>query len=91
MSSQRRRSSLWSHACLTVSMSSVMVTLSPTKAAPGFQRQIDVNAEVLAIQHDRRLETGDLTLAHARIDTVELEVRLIGLVTPLSVNCPLST
>src|ERR1700739_95076 len=39
-----------------------------------FQRQVDVDAEVLTVQHHRRLEAGDLTVAHARVDAVEVQV-----------------
>lgn len=45
-------------------------------------RHTDVNAEVLAIQHYRRLEAGNLAVAHARIDAVNSRSRLTGLVTP---------
>lgn len=61
-----------------MSMSSVMVTSSPTKD-PRCPGQIDDNAEDLGIQHDRRLEVGPPHLEHlvhlvgdARREPIEL-------------------
>ena len=42
--------------------------------AAGLERHVDVDAEVLAIQHDSGREPGDLAMAHAGVDAVELEV-----------------
>src|SRR4029079_8426886 len=42
--------------------------------ATGLQRHVDVDAEVLAVQDDRCLEAGNLTVAHARVDAVELQL-----------------
>src|ERR1700758_1086289 len=42
--------------------------------AARFQRQVDVDTEVLTVQHHRCLEAGDLTVAHARVDAVEVQV-----------------
>src|SRR6202012_755588 len=41
--------------------------------AAGLQRHVNVDPEVVAVQHDRRLEAGDLAVAHAGTDTVELQ------------------
>ena len=43
--------------------------------AATLQRHIDVDAEVLAVQHDRCLEARDLTVAHAGVHAVVLEVQ----------------
>ena len=60
-------------ACLSASISRVIVTLSPTTSRR-FRVAVDVDPEVFAVQHNRRGEPGDLTMAHAGIDAAELEV-----------------
>src|SRR5262249_52236649 len=43
--------------------------------AARFEGHVDVDPEVLAVEHDRRCETSDLAVSHTGIRTVELEVQ----------------